>query len=45
MTVVITSQPGIPVVLGVNVEPVATYVGTAVAGAQLHAQALRSRAA
>ncbi|MDB5656959.1 MAG: hypothetical protein JWQ94_4572 [Tardiphaga sp.] len=45
MTVLITSQPGIPVVLGVNVEPVSTYVGTAVAGAQLHAKALRSRAA
>ncbi|MDB5619276.1 hypothetical protein [Tardiphaga sp.] len=45
MTAVITSQPGVPIVLGVNVEPVANYVGTAVVGAQLRAQALSTKAA
>lgn len=45
MTVVITSQPGVPIVLGVTVEPVATYLGTTLAGAELRAQALSSRAA
>jgi hypothetical protein len=45
MTVIITSQPNVPIVLGVNVEPVAAYVGNAVTGAQLHATALRKKAA
>jgi hypothetical protein len=45
MTVIITSQPNVPIVLGVNVEPVAAYVGNAVTGAQLHANALRKKAA
>jgi hypothetical protein len=45
MTVIITSVPGVPIVLGVNVLPVAQFVGTAVEGAKLHAAALRKKAA
>lgn len=42
MTVVITSAPGVPIVLGVNVIPVAQFVGHAVQGAMLRAAALRA---
>jgi hypothetical protein len=41
MTVIITSQPGVPVVIGAIVEPVASYLGHALAGAQLYAAALK----
>jgi hypothetical protein len=40
MTVIITSNPGIPIVIGVDVVPVSTYVGHAVEGAKLHAAAV-----
>lgn len=40
MQVVITSSPGVPIVIGVDVVPVATYVGHAVEGAQMYAAAL-----
>ncbi len=45
MTVIMTSQPGIPIVIGVIVEPVAIYLGHAVAGAKLHAAAMKKKAA
>jgi hypothetical protein len=41
MTVIITSTPGVPIVIGVDVVPVSTYVGHAVEGAKLHTAALR----
>lgn len=44
MTVIITSAPGIPIVLGVNVVPIGTFVGHALKGAQLRAAALRQAA-
>jgi len=40
MTVTITSSPNVPVVIGVDVLPVSTYVGHSVAGAELYAAAL-----
>ena len=40
MTVVITSAPNVPVVIGVDVLPMSTYVGHAVASAESHAAAL-----
>jgi hypothetical protein len=43
MDVVITSKPGVPVVLGVNVVPVGTFVGHAVEGAKLHAAAMKTK--
>jgi hypothetical protein len=43
MTIIITSQPGVPIVLGVTVVPVAQFVGTAVEGAKLHATAMKKR--
>jgi len=39
MTVIITSRPDVPIVIGVDVVPVATYVGHAVEGAKLYAAA------
>jgi hypothetical protein len=41
MTLVITSLPGIPIVIGVDVVPVSTFVGNAVEGAKLHAASMR----
>ena len=43
MTVIITSQPGVPIVLGVNVEPVEAYLGNALQGAKLRANAVAAR--
>jgi hypothetical protein len=43
MDVVITSKPDVPIVLGVNVVPVGTFLGNAVAGAKLHAAAMTKK--